>query len=78
MEALIPMLRLAANSPLFLSFFIPETRKVSLEEIDVLFGGANHVEKGANLVGAEDPHHANISHGGDKGGIEQIAEVRKV
>ncbi|KAF4811134.1 Quinate permease [Colletotrichum siamense] len=31
-------------------FFIPETKKVPLEEIDVLFGGANHVEKGSQLV----------------------------
>ncbi|KAL0932158.1 sugar transporter [Colletotrichum truncatum] len=32
-------------------FFIPETKQVPLEEIDVLFGGANHVEKGSQLVG---------------------------
>lgn len=34
----------------FVWFFIPETKKVPLEEIDVLFGGANHVEKGAQVV----------------------------
>ncbi|KAJ0162272.1 Quinate permease [Colletotrichum tanaceti] len=32
-------------------FFIPETKKVPLEEIDVLFGGVNHVEKGSKMVG---------------------------
>lgn len=32
-------------------FFIPETKKVPLEEMDVLFGGVNHVEKGSQLVG---------------------------
>ncbi|OHW92224.1 sugar transporter [Colletotrichum incanum] len=32
-------------------FFIPETKKVPLEEIDVLFGGVNHVEKGSHMVG---------------------------
>lgn len=34
-------------------FFIPETKKVPLEEIDVLFGGANHVDKGAQMIGHE-------------------------
>ncbi|KAH7130621.1 MFS sugar transporter-like protein [Dendryphion nanum] len=44
----------------FVWFFIPETKQVSLEEIDTLFGGSNHVEKGAEIVGAEDPHHARL------------------
>jgi len=35
---------------IFVWFFIPETKKVSLEEIDVLFGGYNHVEKGGDLL----------------------------
>lgn len=43
---------------LFVYFFIPETKKVSLEEIDVLFGGSNHVEKGGDLLQVEDAHHA--------------------
>lgn len=34
----------------FVFFFIPETKKVKLEEIDTLFGGANHIEKGANML----------------------------
>lgn len=44
----------------YVFFFVPETKKISLEEIDTLFGGANHLEKGAELVGAEDPHHAHL------------------
>jgi hypothetical protein len=44
----------------FVYFFLPETKKVAIEEIDTLFGGANHVEKGADIVGAEDPHHAKL------------------
>lgn len=44
----------------FVFFFIPETRRVSLEEMDVLFGGSNHVEKGGDLLNVEDTHHANV------------------
>ncbi|KAI5361234.1 Putative major facilitator, sugar transporter, major facilitator superfamily [Septoria linicola] len=44
----------------FVWFFIPETRKVLLEEMDSKFGGSNHVEKGGNLMGVTDAHHAEI------------------
>ncbi|KAF2002869.1 MFS sugar transporter-like protein [Amniculicola lignicola CBS 123094] len=44
----------------FVWFLLPETKQVALEEIDTLFGGSNHVEKGAEIVGAEDPHHAKL------------------
>lgn len=37
---------------IFVHFFIPETKQIPLEEIDVLFGGANHVNKGAQILGA--------------------------
>jgi len=43
---------------IFVFFLIPETKKVSLEEMDVLFGGSNHVEKGGDLMHIEDVHHA--------------------
>jgi hypothetical protein len=45
---------------IFVWFCIPETKKVSLEEIDILFGGSNHVEKGADILHVEDAHHAHI------------------
>ena len=51
----------------FVWFFIPETKKVSLEEIDTLFGGANHVEKGADILHVEDAHHANLGPGYSSG-----------
>ncbi|PQE25761.1 sugar transporter protein [Rutstroemia sp. NJR-2017a BBW] len=54
---------------LYVWFFIPETKKVSLEEIDVLFGGSNHVEKGGDLLNVYDVHHATV-------GIDNIESVR--
>lgn len=35
----------------FVWFVVPETRNVPLEEMDVLFGGTNHVQQGENLIG---------------------------
>jgi len=40
----------------FVYFLIPETKQVALEEMDVLFGGANHVEKGAQVLGMPVAH----------------------
>ena len=31
---------------IFVLFIVPETRNVMLEEMDTLFGGPNHIEKG--------------------------------
>lgn len=36
----------------FVWWIVPETKGIKLEEIDTIFGGQNHVEKGANLIDA--------------------------
>ncbi|KAH6695341.1 quinate permease [Plectosphaerella plurivora] len=35
----------------FVWFLIPETKQIALEEIDVLFGGSSHAEKGTDMLG---------------------------
>jgi len=52
---------------------IPETRGVALEEVDVLFGGANHTEKGGDLLHVEDAHHAQL--GVDNVNLDTIEPV---
>ena len=67
---------------LFVYFFIPETRRVMLEEIDTLFGGKNHVDNGGKMMGIEDAHHADVDTElgrrslNDKTGTEHIHEVK--
>lgn len=52
-----------------------------LEEMDVLFGGVNHVEKGGAQMSLEDTHHASAQHvegegeGDGKREREEISEV---
>ena len=43
---------------IFVFFFIPETKNVPLEEIDVLFGGANHTIQGENMLAETKLHDA--------------------
>ena len=44
----------------FVWFFIPETKNIMLEEMDTLFGGNNHVEKGGDILAVEDVRHASV------------------
>jgi hypothetical protein len=45
----------------FVWFFVPETKKVSLEEMDAVFGGANHVAGGADLEHKDPTRHQSIT-----------------
>jgi hypothetical protein len=44
----------------FVWFFVPETKKVSLEEMDAVFGGANHVIGGAEIEHKDPARHQSI------------------
>lgn len=64
----------------FVWFLIPETKHVPLEEVDVLFGGQNHTEKGGDLLHVDDPHHAHLGVdnvvGGDSDKIAPVVQER--
>lgn len=45
----------------FVYFFVPETKQVSLEEMDAVFGGANHVVGGAEIEAKDPTRHQSIS-----------------
>lgn len=63
----------------FVYFLIPETRKVLLEEMDTKFGGQNHVEKGGDMLGVEDAHHADLDYTlGSIGGKHPHTEQREL
>ncbi|KAK5132665.1 hypothetical protein LTR08_008787 [Meristemomyces frigidus] len=63
----------------FVYWFIPETKQVSLEDMDSKFGGVNHVDKGGDLMGVEDSHHADMDHTmGDLSGKQPRVERKEV
>ncbi|KAL8281040.1 hypothetical protein RQP46_006719 [Phenoliferia psychrophenolica] len=60
---------------LFVFFLVPETRGVKLEEMDVLFGGKNHINEGADLVTGEASEKAEED-GSEKGVVATIETVK--
>jgi hypothetical protein len=62
---------------IFVVFCVPETRNIPLEEIDVLFGGTNHVEQGVDLIVRDgkrisDSVGGNASLGDGKGAVQHV------
>ncbi|KAF4473416.1 HXT3-Low-affinity hexose facilitator [Fusarium agapanthi] len=41
----------------FVFFFVPETKGISLEHMDTVFGGVDHTEKGAEMLGVDTAQH---------------------
>ena len=46
---------------IYVYFFIPETKQIPLEEIDVLFGGASHKDKGTDMLEGRVPDAVEIA-----------------
>lgn len=60
---------------IFVWFLIPETKQVPLEEIDILFGGANHVAQGEEVLAHQKG--VQMSHeGGEKPEAVTVEHVR--
>ncbi|KAI9896040.1 hypothetical protein N3K66_008940 [Trichothecium roseum] len=52
----------------YVYFFIPETKQVPLEEIDVLFGGASHASKGGDMLGV------NVAEENQRTTVDEVKE----
>jgi MFS family permease len=58
----------------FVWFFVPETKQVSLEEMDAVFGGANHVNEGAALEQKDPARHQSVVVDAEGKGTTQTME----
>jgi hypothetical protein len=61
----------------FVWFVVPETKGIPLEEMDVLFGGANHADRGAGMVDKKRPSRAsgdgrNATNSGELGIADEL------
>ncbi|KAF3760344.1 general substrate transporter [Cryphonectria parasitica EP155] len=67
---------------LYVIFLIPETKGVPLEEMDKLFGGANHVQAGAEILQEEqmqvDQHKPKSDHSSTHGDVTAKPEAELV
>ncbi|KAF2832947.1 MFS sugar transporter-like protein [Ophiobolus disseminans] len=59
----------------FVYFCVPETKQVSLEEMDAVFGGANHVVGGAEIEAKDPARHQSISVDPELKGATERREV---
>lgn len=62
---------------IFTWFFVPETKQVSLEEMDAVFGGKNHVVEGAAIESKDPARQESVVVVGEKGGaaMERVERV---
>ncbi|KAJ5481286.1 hypothetical protein N7475_000098 [Penicillium sp. IBT 31633x] len=60
---------------IFVWFLIPETKQVPLEEIDILFGGANHVAQGEEVLAQQKSAHMEYEEN-EKPGAVRVEHVR--
>jgi hypothetical protein len=58
----------------FVWFFVPETKQVSLEEMDAVFGGANHVNEGAALEQRDASRYQSITVDTEGKGVSERIE----
>lgn len=65
----------------YVFFLIPETKGVPLEEMDKLFGGADHVRAGADMLREApaqlDEHKPDSDHSSNHAGAAAEAEAQK-
>lgn len=57
----------------FVWFLIPETKKVPLEEMDTLFGGTSHVQRGAAMLHEQKLQCEDVEQAEGKGNVELAA-----
>jgi len=60
----------------FVWFCVPETKQVSLEEMDAIFGGKNHVVEGAAIEHKDPTRHESITVDAEgKGAVERVEKA---